>query len=124
MKISPKSMFDQNTRGIVKLHQLALKFSCKTARRGRVTFFQRKTSSLPYLHKNFETVHHQLQQLVQNLERKFDNMSWFAAIVFSNIAGISKVGRIRVRAKGLRLRNNREMRSCGCRTFLLIKQEK
>jgi hypothetical protein len=117
-------MFDQNTRGIVKLHQLALKFSCKTARRGRVTFFQRKTSSLPYLHKNFETLHQQLQQLVQNLERKFDNMSWFAAIVFSNIAGISKVGRVRIRAEGIRLRNIRETPSRWCRTFLLIQQEK
>jgi hypothetical protein len=62
-----------------------MKFSRKTARWGRVTFFQGKTLSLPYLHKNFETHHQQLQQLVQNLERKFDNMSGFTAIVFGNI---------------------------------------
>jgi hypothetical protein len=58
-----------------------------------VTFFQRKTPSLPYLHKNFETVQ-QLQQLVQNLERKLDNMSWFTAIVFGNIASTSEVERV------------------------------
>jgi hypothetical protein len=70
-------------------------------------FFQGKTPSLPYLHKNFETVHQQLQQLVQNLERKFDNMSWFRAIAFGNIASISEVERICYGAKGLRLRDNR-----------------
>jgi hypothetical protein len=35
---------------------------------GEGDVFQRKTPSLPYLHKNFETIHQQLQQLVQNLE--------------------------------------------------------
>jgi hypothetical protein len=59
-----------------------------------VTFFQGKTPLLPYLHKNFEKVHQRLQQSVQNLERKFDNMSWFTAIVFGNIASVSEVERV------------------------------
>jgi hypothetical protein len=73
---------------------------------GRVTFLQRKTSSLPYLHQ-FETVHQQLQQSVQNLKRKFDNMSRFAALVFGNIASISKAERACIGAKGLCLWNIR-----------------
>jgi hypothetical protein len=116
-------MFDQNTR-IVNFVNLPINFSCKTASWGRVTFFQRKTPSLPYLHKNFEIVHQQLQQLVQNLERKFDNMSWFTPIAFSNIASISEVERVCYGAKGLRLRDIRGAPSRGCRTFLLTKQEK
>jgi hypothetical protein len=84
-----------------------MKFSRKTARWG-VTFFQGKTLSLPYLHKNFEALHQQLQQLVQNLERKFDNMSGFTAIVFNNIASVSELERVCYRAKGLLLRNIRE----------------
>jgi hypothetical protein len=72
---------------------------------GRVKFFQRKTFSLPYLHQNFETVHQQLQQSVQNLKQKFDNMSRFAALVFGNIASISKVERASIGAKGLCLWN-------------------
>jgi hypothetical protein len=35
---------------------------------GEGDVFLGKTHSLPYLHKNFEIVHQQLQQLVQNLE--------------------------------------------------------
>jgi hypothetical protein len=74
---------------------------------GEGDVFQRKTSSLPYLHQNFETVHQQLPQSVQNLKRKFDNMSRFAALVFGNIASISKVERACIGAKGLCLRNIR-----------------
>jgi hypothetical protein len=51
-------------------------------------------------------------------------MSWFTAIVFSNIASVSEVGHVCYGAKGLRLRNIRGARSRGCRTFLLTKQEK
>jgi hypothetical protein len=89
-----------------------------------VTFFQGKTPLLPYLHKNFEKVHQRLQHLVQNLERKFDNMSWSTAIVFGNITSVSEVEHVRYGAKGLRLRNIRGARSHRCGTFLLTKQEK
>jgi hypothetical protein len=97
--------------------------SCKMERWGRVKFFQRKTFSLPYLHQNFETVHQQLQQAVQNLKRKFDNMSRFAALVFGNIASISKVEHASIGAKGLCLWNICRTWSRGCITFLLTKQE-
>jgi hypothetical protein len=77
--------------------------------------------SLPYLHKNFEKVHQRLQNLVQNLERKFDNMSQSTTIVFGNIASVSEVERVRYGAKGLRLQNIHGARSRWCRTFLLTK---
>jgi hypothetical protein len=91
---------------------------------GEGDVFSRKMQSLPYLHKNFEKVHQRLQHLVQNLERKFDNMSGFTSIVFGDVAGVSELESVCYRAKGLLLRNIRETRSRGCRTFHLTKQEK
>jgi hypothetical protein len=91
-KISPKSMPDRNTR-TVSLVNPPSSFHAKRQGGGGWRFFKKKMYSLSYSHKNFGIVHQQLQQLVQKLELKLHDMSWFTNVVFGNIASISDVRR-------------------------------
>jgi hypothetical protein len=103
-----KIAYNQGDQKTVKLLQPAPKFSCKMARWGRVTFFQIKCLYCLSCIKISTKVSRAITPgKYKGLEGKFNDVPWFATIIFDNVNSISEVEPAANGAKGLHLRDPR-----------------